>query len=201
MSKSNSGHFTGTNGAKISRYTQSSSSKNTILSESDIIASRVNGLDLREHPTKYKQLSRKKMSALRKKKENRTMTKKEYREYESNKRLVQRRDKAKLEFWNQEKRRIQNGEPTTRKWTPQQMHDIMHDKVPKHNGKTIQAHHTYSVSKYPHLADKGEVIFPVTFREHLYGWHGGNFKKSLPGKPINQKYLHKITQLQKEKKK
>lgn len=26
---------------------------------------------------------------------------------------------------------------------------------------------------------------PVTPYEHLYGYHGGNYKNSLPGKPIN----------------
>ena len=36
----------------------------------------------------------------------------------------------------------------------------------------------------PHLADKGEIIYPVTPNEHLKGWHGGNFKNSRPGEPI-----------------
>jgi len=190
MSKSNSGHFSGTAGARSSEYTLSAHSKVTKPSESDIIASRVKGLDLREHPSKYKQLSSKKMTALRKKKQARTMTKQEYKTYESNKRLSARRDKGVKEFWNQEKIRIMNGAPTSRNWTPQQMHDILNDRKPKKNGKTIHAHHTYSVSKYPHLANRGEVLFPATFREHLYGWHGGNFKNSLPGKPINTKKLH-----------
>jgi hypothetical protein len=190
MSKSNSGHFSGTNGAKLSRYTMIAHSKATKPSESDIISSRVKGFDLHEHPSKYKQLSSKRMTALRRKQQARTMTKHEYKTYESNKRLSARRDKGVQEFWNQEKTRIMNGSPTSRNWTPQQMHDILNDRKPKHNGKTMHAHHTYSVSKYPHLANKGEVIFPATFREHLYGWHGGNFKKSLPGKPINTKKLH-----------
>ena len=48
----------------------------------------------------------------------------------------------------------------------------------------MQGHHSYSVSKYPHLADCGEVIFPTTRNEHLNGWHGGNYKNSMPGEPI-----------------
>ncbi len=40
------------------------------------------------------------------------------------------------------------------------------------------------VAKYPHLADKGEIIYPVTFREHFYGWHGRNWRNSIPGEPI-----------------
>ncbi len=196
MSKPNSFLFNKTLGAKISQYTRISVSIDTNPSESDIIASRVKGFDLHEHPYKYKQLSRKKMAALRKKKEKRTMTKKEYKIYNSNKRLASRRDKAKIEFWHQEKLRIQNNMPTTRKWSSQQMHDIIHNKIPKNNGKAFQAHHTYSVSKYPHLADKGEVIFPATFKEHLYGWHGGNFKNSLPGKPINKKNIKQYKEAQ-----
>lgn len=191
MSKPNSGHFSGTCGAKLSRYTLDSHSKATKPSESDIIASRVKGLDLREHPSKYKQLSSKKMTALRKKKHARTMTQLEYKTYESYKRLSARRNKGIVEFWNQEKTRIMNGAPTSRNWTAQQMHDILNDRRPKQNGKAIQAHHTYSVFKYPHLANHGAVIFPATFWEHLYVWHGGNFKKSLPGKPINAKKQQK----------
>ena len=51
-------------------------------------------------------------------------------------------------------------------------------------------YHTYSAKKYPHLADRGEVIFPTTFQEHLHDWHGGNWNNSLPGKRIksNRRY-------------
>lgn len=52
---------------------------------------------------------------------------------------------------------------------------------------TMQGHHTYSVSHYPHLAGNHKVIYPVSFEEHLYEWHGGNFKNSLPGKPFKRK--------------
>ena len=48
----------------------------------------------------------------------------------------------------------------------------------------IQGHHSYSVSKYPHLAGKSAIIYPATFNEHLNGWHGGNFKNSKSGRPI-----------------
>ena len=44
---------------------------------------------------------------------------------------------------------------------------------------------SYSASQYPHLANKGEVIYSATPNEHFKGWHGGNWKNSLPGKPIN----------------
>ena len=54
-------------------------------------------------------------------------------------------------------------------------------------GKVLQGPHAYSVSKYPHLADKGAVIYPANFNEHLYGWHGGNFNNSLPGRSIRNK--------------
>ena len=65
-----------------------------------------------------------------------------------------------------------------------ELKDILNGKTPKHNGKPIQGHHAYSVSQYPHLANKGEVIYPVTPNEHFNGWHGGNYKNSLPGEPI-----------------
>lgn len=190
MSKSNSGLFVNTIGAKLSRYTLSMHPIITKHSESDIIAIRVKGLDLHEHPYKYEQLSSKKMTALRKKKQTRTMTKQEYKLYNSNKRLSARRNKGIKKFWRQERSRLINGTPPSRKWTPQQKHDILNKKKPKENGKTLHAHHSYSVSRYPHLANHGEVIFPATFKEHLYGWHGGIFKNSLPGIPINKHKLH-----------
>lgn len=79
---------------------------------------------------------------------------------------------------------LQKGENGTRNWSPQQKADILNGKRPTYNGKTIQGHHTYSVSKYPHLSGNSEVIYPATFNEHLKGWHGGNFRNSLPGEPI-----------------
>ncbi|WP_353507061.1 MULTISPECIES: hypothetical protein [unclassified Bacillus (in: firmicutes)] len=32
----------------------------------------------------------------------------------------------------------------------------MNGRTPKHKGKSIAGHHTYSASRYPHLSDKGE---------------------------------------------
>ncbi|WP_141687117.1 hypothetical protein [Fictibacillus enclensis] len=39
--------------------------------------------------------------------------------------------------------------------------------------------------RFKRRRENGEIIYPVTFREHLYRWHGGSYKKSLPGKPLN----------------
>ncbi|MBC6971801.1 cytoplasmic protein [Bacillus sp. Xin] len=151
----------------------------------NIIAQRVKGLDLVEHPIPYKQLTAKKMKNLKLKIENRTITKEEYESYIWNKKFSVRRRKGVDEFWNQEQERILNGETPSRNWTEEQIQDILNNKKAKFNGETLQGHHTYSAAKYPHLADKGEVIFPLTHREHFYGWHGRNYKTSLPGKPIN----------------
>ena len=189
MSKSNSGHFSGTTGAKLSSHSVRADYSDTNNKESDIIASRTHDLDLRAHPSKYKQLSRKQKQLLRKKMKDRTISKSEYKHYTSNKRLDSRRQTGVDNFWRQEKERLLIGKKPTRSWTPEQIHDILNDRKPKYNGKSFQGHHTYSVSQYPHLANQGSVIFPVTFKEHFYGWHGKDFKKSLPGKPINQAAL------------
>lgn len=58
-------------------------------------------------------------------------------------------------------------------------------KRAKFDGKILQEHHIYIASQYPHLANRSEVIFPATFSEHFYRWHGGNWKMSLPGERIN----------------
>ncbi|MDC0705057.1 T7SS effector LXG polymorphic toxin [Priestia sp. AB] len=152
----------------------------------DVIAERVKDFDLREHPVSYKQLSAKKMKELKLKIENRTITKKEYQSYIWNKKFARIRDKGVVEFWKQERIRILNGETPTRNWSNEQIEDISNKKRAKFNGQTLQGHHTYSAAKYPHLADKGEVIYPLTYKEHFYGWHGRNYKNSLPGKPIKE---------------
>ena len=61
----------------------------------------------------------------------------------------------------------------------------MSGKRAKFDGKTLQGHHTYSASQYPHLANRSEVIYPVTFNEHFRGLNGGNWISSLPCKRID----------------
>ena len=153
-------------------------------SPEQIIAERTQGYDLEEHPVKQKQLNTSQKAELKQKLNNRTMTKEEYKRWDWNKRFDKRRKAGVDEFWSQEKQRLLNGENGTKNWTTEQKIDIINGKRPKYNGQTIQGHHTYSASKYPQLADKGNVIYPATKTEHLEGWHGGNYKNSLPGKPI-----------------
>ena len=45
-------------------------------------------------------------------------------------------------------------------------------------------------------SNKGEVIYPATINEHINGWHGGNFRNSLPGELIVD--IHDFDQLYKE---
>ncbi|MEK4425941.1 hypothetical protein [Solibacillus sp. FSL K6-1523] len=117
--------------------------------------------------------------------ENRTITKTEYEQYIWNKKFAKHRASGVSEFWYQERQRIVNNETPTRGWNQDQLNDILNGKKPKVDGKIVQGHHSYSASQYPHLANKGEIIYPATPNEHLKGWHGGNWKNSLPGKPIN----------------
>lgn len=178
MSKPISGHFSGTIGSK-------NASKNLSLLSDDSAIIATERLDLREHPTKYKQLSSKKLKLLREKEASRTLTKAEYKHKEWQVRLNNRRKKGIDLFWEYEAERIINNLPYTRNWSAEQRIDILKGKRPKYRGETIQSHHTYSVAKYPHLANKGELIYPVTRNEHIHRWHGNNFKISLPGRPVN----------------
>lgn len=180
MSKPSSGHFKGTTGSRLSKSLISTNEQ-----KNDKINS--NKLDFREHPTKYKQMSSKKLKLLREKEANRTITKEEYKHKEWQKRLTARRNEAIKEFWEREKFLIKNNLPTTRNWSAAQRKDILSGYRPKFKGKSLASHHTYSVARYPHLANRTELIFPATFYEHVYGWHGGNTKNSLPGRPI--KYI------------
>ena len=184
MSKPNSGHFHGTTGSVLSHlsvdrdYMYNAHENNVIIEKN-----KVKDIDRREHPTKYKQLSSKKLKQLRDKVDNRSITKKEYKRLDWQKRLTKRRNEAIKEFWEEEQFRIRNKLPATRNWSAEQRKDILNGKRPKFKGKPMSSHHTYSVSKYPHLSNRRDLIFPVTQYEHIYGWHGGNTRKSLPGIP------------------
>lgn len=182
MSKGNSRLFSGTTGLAVA----------TLSHGQDIIAERVVGMDLREHP-RAKALSAKQRRNIVAKIKSRSATREEYAKYNSDSRFAKRRKEGVRQFWVQEQMRILTGKQTTRDWSESQRQEILDSKRPKYNGKTIQGHHTYSASRYPHLANQGAVIFPVTFDEHLYGWHGGNFKNSLPGKPIKKRTYHKFS--------
>ena len=156
-----------------------------IRTPESIISERTKGLDLEPHPTTQKQLSQKRMRELKQKIDDRTITREEYEQYDWNRRFSKRRRDGVDLFWLDERKRLMNGEAGSRAWTSSQRQDIIDGKKPTYNGKTLQGHHTYSASQYPHLANRPEVIFPATFNEHFYGWHGGNWKMSLPGERIN----------------
>ncbi|WP_339157227.1 contractile injection system protein, VgrG/Pvc8 family [Paenibacillus sp. FSL W8-0186] len=146
------------------------------------------GLDLTPKSSPYTQLGSKTKKKLEDKVNNRTITKEEWKRLEWNKRLASRRDAGVKEFWQQEKRRIKMGEATTRNWSQEQREAILSNKVPTFGGKPITGHHAYSVSKYPHLANRGEIIYPATVREHFTRWHGNSYRRSLPGKPYNPSF-------------
>jgi hypothetical protein len=172
MSKPPSGLFVGTLGDIASHEAEL------------LITVRVQGLNLEQHPLTNKQLTKKERTEINKKVNNRTATREEYKRREWNRRMNNRRRRGVRRFWSDELKRIKNGLPTTRNWTSSQIETILSGKIPKYNGKPIESHHTYSVHLYPHLADKAAIIYPATHYEHVYGWHGGNTKKSLPGRPI-----------------
>lgn len=178
MSKAISNHFHGTTGDRRFRNTKEEY-------EDDIIKERVRGLDLSEHPVVHK--SSLSLKEIKRRINDRTATVEDYRKYDRIKRLSVKRKTAVKEFWDAERERLQNNLPGTRNWTAEQRQIILDGGRPKINGKTLQGHHTYSVSKFPQLAGNHKIIYPVTFEEHLYDWHGGNFKNSLPGKPFKRK--------------
>lgn len=179
MSKEISGHFSRTTGYINALQIMESNYDNAIIALPD--------LDLREHPTKYKQLSSKKLKEFKAKETARTLNKEEYKRLDFNRRLNKRRNDGIKVFWDHEQFLILNNLPTTRDWTPSMREAIIKGERPTFEGKTIQSHHKFSVAKYPHLANIGAVIYPATRKEHIWGWHGGNTRNSLPGIPI--KYI------------
>ena len=189
MSKSVSNHFIGTRGHREFYGEELSNFISSSKTAEEIIQERVKNLDTREHPIRNrKYLSPKQIREVKKRIQNRTATMEEYKNMRMSERLNARRAAARDAFWRAEQERLLNGQTPTRKWTERQIEDILSGKRPKFSGKTMQAHHTFSVSKYPHLANKAEVIYPTTFQEHFFEWHGGNWKTSLPGKRMKIKH-------------
>ncbi|SNT17308.1 Predicted ribonuclease, toxin component of the YeeF-YezG toxin-antitoxin module [Bacillus sp. OK838] len=160
----------------------------------EIIAQRVlkAELDLTPKLTPYKSLSRDQQKKIKEKIENRTVTKEEYNRYQWDKRFSKRRAAGVNEFWKQEKKRVIDAEPTTRDWTNEQIQEILKGKKPKYNEQSIIGHHTYNAMNYPHISNRGALIYPVTSREHLKGWHGGSYSKNAPGRPVNPNYLEEF---------
>ena len=175
MSKPPSGLFSGTKGVLL-----------FYGDAEEVIAQRVAGLDLREHPVGRKQLSAAKRRKIKEKIKARTATREEYELFEWDRRIDKRRRNGIRRFWKQERKRLKTGMPGTRHWLPEQIAVILDGGTPQFLGKTMQAHHTYSVAKYPHLADKGEVIYPATPLVHLRGWHGGSYRRSSPGQRMRK---------------
>lgn len=151
-----------------------------------IIADRVEGLDLTPHQTPYSQLSKKKATELRQKVKDRTITQEEYKRLDWNNRFQKRRKEGVDNFWLDERKRLMNGEEGTRIWSSEQQEQIISGGRPQFEGKTLHGHHTYSASQYPHLANNPNIIYPATYNEHLNGWHGGSWRKILPGERINK---------------
>ena len=151
-----------------------------------VIASRVEGLDLTLHPIQQKQLSAKQRARIRSKINSRTATREEYMRYQWDKRFTRRKKEGIHNFWKEEKSRIEQGEPCTRDWDEKQVNDILNRRNPKFKAEPMEAHHSYSAKDYPQLANSGLVIYPATHNEHLKGWHGGNYRKSKPGRRIRR---------------
>ena len=85
--------------------------------------------------------------------------------------------------------KLREGKPGARNWTPEQRIAILEGKTPKDiGGVSIQGHHRYDVSNYPHLANKGKYVYPATRAEHLYRWHGGNWHNTVFGGPLDPGY-------------
>lgn len=135
-----------------------------------------------------KKLSQNKMKDLKGKIDNRTITKEEYEEYNWNKKIDKARADGVRKFYQNEKEVLKNGEKGTRNYTEEMKKDIIDGKRPNFNGKPLEGHHKYSVEKYPNLAKEPTNIYPTTKDEHLYRWHGGNYRNPTLGKPINPNF-------------
>ena len=144
-----------------------------------------------KHPsyeTPYKTLNAKQKTGINDKIKSRTATREEYKLLEWNRRFNNRRNRGVNRFWAREIKSIKEGKPTTRSYTRSQRQEMLNGDKPTFNGRVLEAHHRYNAVDYPQLADKPWNLYPVTRSEHLYRWHGGNFRNETSGRPLNQNY-------------
>lgn len=131
--------------------------------------------------TPFKQLSKKGRSELLDMVDNRTITREDWARLQWHDRLTIRRQTGIDEFWAMERQNLTDGLPGSRNWSPEALDSILSGGRPS----GIFGHHKYSVSHYPQLANDPYNIVPTTFNEHLYGWHGGNWRNASHGVPLN----------------
>ncbi len=131
--------------------------------------------------TPFAQLSRKSMSRLEAKVDARTITRDEWDRLSWFKRLTDRRQAGIDAFWTNERAQLGNGLPGSRNWNSTALSQILAGGQPS----GIFSHHRYSVSLYPQLANDPNFIWPATFYEHFYKWHGGAWRNPTSGAPLN----------------
>lgn len=87
------------------------------------------------------------------------------------------RQKAVKEAWGKEKQRVLQGKGT-RNWTVgQQAELIEHNRVSGFEGQ-----HMKNVARYPQYAGDSNNIQFLTYEEHYYGAHRGNWKNETNGR-------------------
>ncbi len=134
--------------------------------------------------TPYRQLSSRQVSRLQNKVDSRTITRDEWKRLDWHERLQMRRQRGRDAFWSAEREKLADKLPATRNWSQEAAEEILAGRQPR----GIFSHHKYSVSQYPQLADDPNNIFPATFFEHFFRWHGGSWRLPTHGKPLKPDY-------------
>ncbi len=131
--------------------------------------------------TPFRQLGRRTYRRLQNRVENRTITRDEWKRLQWFDRLTKRRTEGISSFWALERSKLQQGLFGTRNWNPAARTAILEGRQPV----GIASHHKFSVSQYPQLANRPSNIYPVTFYEHFFRWHNGNWRNPTHGVPLN----------------
>lgn len=131
--------------------------------------------------TPYRQLSPSAYARLRARVADRTITREQWSRLRWHERLSARREQGIADFWAAERRNLQAGLPGTRNWSIEARNAILAGERPA----GIFSHHRFSVSQYPQLASDPANVYPVTFYEHFFRWHGGSWANPSHGVPVN----------------
>jgi hypothetical protein len=143
-------------------------------------------LNVPQKGTPFQPLTPKQKANLKKKLKDRTITKQEYQQLQWDRRFSNRRKKGVDRFWSNERRKLKNGEPGSRNWTPEQKADILNGKTPKFKNKPMEGHHRYNALDHPQIADDPLNIYGATNDEHFSRWHGDNYRNDTFGFPLKE---------------
>jgi hypothetical protein len=134
----------------------------------------------------FKPLGDKQEKEIKAKVASRTASKEESERYDWHQRFKRFRARGVDRMWAEEAAALEAGKPGSRNWSPEQKAAILKGDKPKGpDGSSMIGHHKHNAATYPQMGGDPKNVAPVTKKEHLERWHGGNTRTPTHGQPLD----------------